>query len=199
MRKVRTILSIVLVVAFWVLEIRGIWAQELPKEDTPGIIEAIEKGYISEIGIEGGENEIKISVRKTNEKGVLNVHFPKGVTKFGFISKDEKIRTAGWRGGVMFSPEEMTVEYYPPVGTDDFNSDGFYVEMDEPLLIAIPEGKRELEASGKGKLKVSVPFDYRGFLLGGVSGTIVSGKIFIEKIHLKRKMNQNLEYIILGI
>ncbi|MBE9573307.1 MAG: hypothetical protein IMF11_21980, partial [Proteobacteria bacterium] len=67
------------------------------------------------------------------------------------------------------------------VGTDDFNSDSFYVDIDEPLLTTIPEGERKLEVSGKGKLKVEVPSGYHGFPLTGVSGAIVSGKIFIEK------------------
>jgi len=187
MRKARTILSIILVGAFLVLGIGGIQAQEPPKkEDTLSIIEALEKGYISEIGIEGSENEIKLSIERTSEKEVLNIYFPKGVTKFGFISKDKTIRYGGSRSTLsrVFDAGRMTemrFEYYLAIGTDDFNSDGFYVDMDEPLLITIPEGERKLEVSGKGKLKVEVPSGYDGFLLSGVSGTIVSGKIFIEK------------------
>lgn len=182
MRKARTILSIILVGAFLVLGIGGIQAQEPPKkEDTLSIIEALEKGYISEIGIEGSENEIKLSIERTSEKEVLNIYFPKGVTKFGFITKDQTIRWGGRKSTLNFGSEEITFEYYPAVSTGDFNSDGFYVDMDEPLLITIPEGERKLEVSGKGKLKVEVPSGYHGFLLTGVSGTIVSGKIFIDK------------------
>ncbi len=188
MRKARTILSIILVGAFLVLGIGGIQAQEPPKEeDTLSIIEALEKGYISEIGIEGSENEIKLSIERTSEKEVLNIYLPKGVTRFGFISKAKIITHGGWRStlsrvvddaGIM---TEIRLEYYLAIDTDDFNSDGFYVDMDEPLLITIPEGERKLEVSGKGKLKVEVPWGYDGFLLTGVSGTIVFGKIFIEK------------------
>ncbi len=188
MRKARTILSIILVGAFLVLGTGGIQAQEPPKkEDTLSIIEALEKGYISKIGIEGSENEIKLSIERTSEKEVLNIYFPKGVTRFGFISKAETITHGGWESirslvtdaaGIM---TEMRFEYYLKIDSDDFNSDGFYVDMDEPLLITIPEGERKLEVSGKGKLKVKVPWGYDGFLLAGASGTIVFGKIFIEK------------------
>jgi len=187
MRKARTILSIILVGAFLVLGIGGIQAQEPPKkEDTLSIIEALEKGYISEIGIEGSENEIKLSIERTSEKEVLNIYFPKGVTSFGFISKAKTITHGGWKSTLsrVFDAGKMTeirFEYYLAIATDDFNSDGFYVDMDEPLLTTIPEGERKLEVSGKGKLKVEVPLGYGGFPLAGVSGTIVSGKIFIQK------------------
>ena len=60
------------------------------------------------------------------------------------------------------------MEFASYVGTDDFTGDGFSIEINKPLLIAIPADKEMGEVSGDGNLKVDVPSGYFMFALDGV-------------------------------
>ena len=143
------------------------------------MVDALRKGLISRISIEGGEHSIKIYINKKSSNA-LNIEILVGVTTFGFISA-KRIRTAGSGVTATRSKKEIIVEFASYVGTDDFTGDGFSIEINKPLLIAIPADKEMGEVSGDGNLKVDVPSGYSMFALDGVSGNIISGRISIEE------------------
>jgi hypothetical protein len=144
------------------------------------LMDAMKKGSISDVVVEGGDSIITITIRKPEKENSLNCIIPAGITRFGFI-ENGGIRTGGIGYEKIFSSSGISFAFFSTVEVDNLGNDGFSIAMDESIPVDIPSGEFSKRFTVKGKLKIDVPAGYTGFSLAGISGTINSGKITIKK------------------
>jgi hypothetical protein len=149
---------------------------------TIDLMDALKKGSISNLVIEGGDSiiTITITISKSEKENSLNCIIPTGITRFGFI-ENGGIKTGGFGNEKIFSSSGTSFGFFSFVEVDNLDNEGFSIAMDESIPVDIPTGEFSKKFTGKGKLKIDVPAGYSGFSLAGISGTIISGKITVKK------------------
>jgi len=144
------------------------------------LMDVLKSGNISEIIIVAGDSTISVTISKTDKAKLMNCIIPVGSTKFGIIENGQ-IYSGGIKYLKTFSSTERSFSICSSVEVNNFNSDGFSLELDESVPINIPIDEISLTVTLKGKLNINVPSGYSMFMLSGLSGTINSGKIVIKK------------------
>lgn len=147
---------------------------------TIDLMDALKKGSISNLVIEGGDSIITITISKSQKENSLNCIIPTGITRFGFI-ENGGIKTGGFGNEKIFSSSGTSFGFFSFVEVDNLDNEGFSIAMDESIPVDIPTGEFSKKFTGKGKLKIDVPAGYSGFSLAGISGIIISGKITVKK------------------
>jgi hypothetical protein len=148
--------------------------------DPANLIDVLKNGDISSIVIEGGDSTITITIDKIDKTKALNCIIPNGITKLGIIENGQ-IYSGDIKYTKIYTSAGTTFGISTSVKVNKFNSEGFSIELDKSIPISIPKDEVSIKITVKGKLKINVPSGYSFFLLSGLSGTIISGKIIVRK------------------
>ncbi len=147
------------------------------------IIEAVRDDIVS-LTIDGGETEVTIGIRRQQQSKrseEVRIVIPEGLLRLGFIHEGRFRTHHGWRRTQNHfgrgRPVGHTFKSGHSVFSNNLDSSGFSVKLDDPLALTIPADVTGTSGSTAGRLKIDVPPGFRPFMLAGISGTITSGRI----------------------
>ena len=180
MRQFTHLLIFTFIVAFLATALpsrTAISAQPVPVRMS--VLEALDQRLVS-LEIEGGERSLKITVRRNQGEGQLNLVFPHGATRFGFVENNRAIAIAR-RQEVLYTKDSVALSNMLRIGSSNFESDGFFVQTNTAVPLTLPANKNEISATIEGSLGVKVPSGFNDFVLNGVKGKVLKGMLHITK------------------
>lgn len=144
------------------------------------LIDALDEGLITTLELRGGEATVVAHVRRPTKDSTLEIVFPAGMTKLGFIHEGS-LKTGAYGASTTYGHDATAFALSYSVLSDDLSGDGMTLSLAHQVVLTLPKGKDTADVSMPGHVSLDVPMGFQGFFLAGLRGRITRGKVVISR------------------